>query len=206
VPEVVVHIDAAVLTGDAEGRCELDNGQPLAPETVRRLACDAGVVAMMEDGDGHPLAVGRRRRTPPAPLRRALASRDGGCRFPACGARRFVHAHHIQHWGHDGATEPDNLIILCSKHHRLVHEGGFSVQGTPGAWVFRTADGRRVETRPCTVEPLHGGRAEADARLGLDLDPDAGRCRWGAGENLDLDCATEGLWGLDHRPQPNQAA
>lgn len=88
---------------------------------------------------------------------------------------------------------------MCGKHHRLVHEGGFTVEGTPGAWVFRRPDGLPVETKPYTVEPLDGGRVEADARLDLDFDPDAGRCRW-AGENLDLGCTVDGLRGLDRRP------
>lgn len=206
IPEVVVHVDVDVLADDAEGRCELAGGTGLAPETARRLACDARIVVMVEDADGNPLHVGRRRRTPSAALRRALASRDGGCRFPGCEARRFLHAHHVQHWGRDGETEPGNLLTLCSKHHRLVHEGGFTCHAEgANEFVFQTPDGRAVQTRPATVVPLLGGRDEADARIGLELAADAGRCRWG-GENLHLDCATDALWCLDGRREPTEAA
>lgn len=201
VPEVVVHVDLEVLAGDMdEGRCELADGQALAPETARRLACDAGVVTVVEDGEDNPLHVGRRRRTPPSALRRALASRDGGCRFPGCGARRFLHAHHVLHWGKGGETELPNLVTLCSKHHRMVHEGRFTCEAAPerAGFIFRRPDGRLLETEPFTVDPIHQGRNEADCRLGLDLAADAGRCLW-AGERLDLGMAVEGLLLLDGR-------
>ena len=134
-PEIVI-VDRAVLTGVAdEGRCHLDGGFAIPPETARRLACDATVVALVEGAGGAALDVGRRRRTPPSRLRRALRRRDGGCRFPGCGHRRFLHAHHIRHWSKGGETKLTNLILLCSRHHRLVHEGGYGVE-TPVANVF----------------------------------------------------------------------
>ena len=80
-PEVVI-VDRATLAGDRDdGRCHLDGGVAIPPETARRLACDATVVALIEAADGTPLDVGRKRRTPPTPLRRALRRRDRGCRF-----------------------------------------------------------------------------------------------------------------------------
>ena len=85
---------------------------PLAPETARRLACDASIVRLIER-DGRPLSVGRKTRSIPPALQRALHARDGGCRFPGCGSRRFVDAHHIAHWAHGGATELANLVQLC---------------------------------------------------------------------------------------------
>jgi hypothetical protein len=113
--QVVVHADEQALTDD-EGDCELADGSPLAPETARRLACDATVV---RDG--------QRSRTIPSAIRRALQRRDRGCRFPGCANRRFVDAHHVEHWARGGATTLGNLLLLCRHHHRLVHEGGYTV-------------------------------------------------------------------------------
>src|SRR5207253_3680330 len=108
-PEIVI-VDRATLAGETDsGRCHLDGGPAIPPETARRLACDATVVALVEAADGTPLDVGRKRRTPPAPMRRALRRRDGSCRFPGCGHRRFLHAHHIRHWANGGETKLTNL-------------------------------------------------------------------------------------------------
>jgi uncharacterized protein DUF222/HNH endonuclease len=208
-PQVVVHVDVDVLADDeAEGRCELEDGPALAPETARRLACEAGLVTVIEDGEDNPLSVGRRRRTPPSALRRALAARDESCRFPGCEQRRFVHAHHVHHWARGGETALGNLVLLCSKHHRLVHEGGFGCDVDPaGTIVFHCPDGRRVETRPFTVEPLHHGRTEADERLDLDIAPDAGQCLWD-GARLHLADTVESLLvadGILPWPPPGEA-
>lgn len=96
--QVVVHVDAAALASEGEGGCALEDGPALAAETARRLACDASAVQVTER-NGEPLSVGRRTRTIPPALRRALRARDHGCRFPGCDNRRFVDAHHVQHWG-----------------------------------------------------------------------------------------------------------
>jgi Domain of unknown function (DUF222)/HNH endonuclease len=123
---VVVHVDETALA-DAEGGCELAEGPALAAETARRLACDASVVELKERG-GEPLSVGRKTRSIPPALRRALRRRDRGCRFPGCENHRFVDAHHIEHWARGGETSMDNLVLLCRRHHRLVHEGGYLVE------------------------------------------------------------------------------
>jgi hypothetical protein len=74
----------------------LDDGTRVSAETFRRIACDCGVVAVA--GDGAELNIGRRARSIPPAIRRALALRDRGCRFPGCTHTRFLHGHHIQHW------------------------------------------------------------------------------------------------------------
>jgi hypothetical protein len=125
--EVVVHVERDVLTKDADGRCEIEDGTWIAAETARRLACDCSIVAMLDDPDGNPLNVGRRTRSIPPALRRALRARDEGCRFPGCTRRRFTDGHHIHHWVNGGETKLDNLVSLCRRHHRLVHEGGWGV-------------------------------------------------------------------------------
>ena len=144
--QVVVHVDAAELAepgehegadqGASEGRCELDNGPGIHTTTARRLACDAAIVTLVER-DGEPLSVGRKTRTVPPAIRRALRSRDRGCRFPGCSAERFVDAHHIRHWADGGKTELSNLIQLCRRHHRLIHEGEIDVEArADGTFVF----------------------------------------------------------------------
>jgi hypothetical protein len=125
--QVLVHVDAGALAGpehaDEPDLCEFEHGPALHPETARRLACDASLVRILER-DGRPLSVGRRTRSIPSALRRALRSRDRRCRFPGCAQTRFLNAHHLDHWAHGGRTDLANLVQLCSHHHRLVHEGG----------------------------------------------------------------------------------
>jgi len=96
--EVSVHIDAGTLSGaNPGGQSQTDSGAALCPETVRRLACDGAIVAIVEDEEGEPLSAGRRTRAIPPAIRRALNARDRGCRFPGCTATRFVEGHHVKH-------------------------------------------------------------------------------------------------------------
>jgi hypothetical protein len=159
--QVVVHVDAATLAHDEEGACELEHGPALAPETARRLGCDASIVRILER-DGRPLSIGRKTRALSPALKRALRSRDRMCRFPGCGRHRFLHAHHIQHWAQGGRTDLSNLIQLCSHHHRLVHEGGYNVERRGGGRVrFRRPDGQAVHAVPSALR----GEAAAVPRL-----------------------------------------
>jgi hypothetical protein len=136
--QVVVHVDEAALHGGV-GRSDL------AVETIKRLACDGSLTTVVEDQRGRPLDVGRKHRAVSTPLRRALWSRDRGCTFPGCHRKHFVDAHHVRHWIDGGATSVDNLTLLCTHHHRLLHEGGFRVsRGNDGALCFRRADGRVI--------------------------------------------------------------
>src|SRR5690606_6276450 len=131
------------------GRCELENGPALAVETAKRLACDASVVRIVEDGLGRPLDVGRKTRSIPPAIRRALQSRDAGCRFPGCTHTRFLDGHHIRHWADGGATRLSNLVLLCRHHHRQVHEGRAEVRMLgDGALRFQGPDGRALEAAP----------------------------------------------------------
>ena len=131
--QVIVHVDQSALA-DGEGRSDL----PL--ESVTRLLCDGSVVTLTENGQGEPLTVGRRQRTITTAIRRALWARDGGCAFPGCTHTRYVDAHHVRHWSDGGETGVDNLLLLCSQHHRLVHEGGYEdSQGLSGSLVFQAS-------------------------------------------------------------------
>jgi hypothetical protein len=148
---VVVDVDLDTLIADAPGVCRLACGTVLAPETARRLACDQPVIARHGDADDSVRA-GRRTRFASRRLNRLLDRRDGGCRFPGCTHRRYMHTHHIVHWAHGGATEASNLVRLCSHHHRLVHEGGYTITGDPsGDLTFRRPDGRELHGPRCHV-------------------------------------------------------
>jgi hypothetical protein len=192
-PEIVVHVDAATLASDdVVERSELADGPTLPPETVRRLGCDAAVVRIVER-DGQPLTVGRRTRTVPPALRRALRSRDDGCQFPGCTHQHFLHAHHIQHWARGGPTTLENLVQLCSYHHRLVHEGGFRVERSgQGAVRFRRPDGRTIAPAPECASVLGGSLTEQHRARGVVVD--ASTCRpLSAGDRLDYGLAVDVL-------------
>jgi hypothetical protein len=193
-PPGLVIVDRVTLSGATDqGRCHLDGGVAIPPETARRLACDATVVAMVEAANGTPLDVGRKRRTPPTRLRRALRRRDGGCRFPGCGRRRFLHAHHIVHWIKGGETKLINLILLCSHHHRLVHEGGYRVE-SPANHVFAFFDpgGRALPEAPPATPARGPSVVERNGTAGLAITPDT--CRsLGEGEPYDLGFTIDAL-------------
>jgi hypothetical protein len=191
--EVVVHVSAETLREDGEiDRCELEEGPWLAAETARRIACDASIVPMLDGFDGEPLNVGRRTRSLSPALKRALESRDAGCRFPGCTARRFVDGHHIHHWADGGETRLDNLVLLCRHHHRLVHEGGFGLRReTGGRLVFTRPDGRLIDPVPPPVRPTED-IVLANRELGLAIDAHTGDSLW-RGEQCDWSLAVEGL-------------
>ena len=136
---------------------EVDHGALyVSMETSQRLACDASLVRMRHDVDGAVLDVGRKTRTIPPSIRRALAARETGCRFPGCTSRR-CDAHHIAHWADGGATSLDNLVLLCRRHHRAVHEGGFAViAGLDGALAFLRPDGAPLQVVPAASFDLPG--------------------------------------------------
>ncbi len=136
--QVVVHADAKSLRGGT-GCSDL----PVA--TVQRLLCDCSYVTVFEDANGNPLDVGRKQRTVSTPLRRALYARDRRCTFPGCHHKRHLAGHHIDHWINGGETNPVNTTLLCTYHHRLLHEGGFNIaKEADGTLRFVTADGRTI--------------------------------------------------------------
>ena len=149
--QVMVHCDAATLAAEGEpGRSDLD-GIRVSAETSRRMACDAAVVAMVHAKDGSMLSVGRRTRTIPPHIRRALEERDRGCRFPGCGCR-FTEAHHVKHWADGGETSLRNTVLLCRRHHRAVHEGQVKLSvATDGTVVFFTRGGKMLADAPRQV-------------------------------------------------------
>ncbi|MDX1516372.1 MAG: DUF222 domain-containing protein, partial [Woeseiaceae bacterium] len=121
--QVVVHVSAETPGDDAVDPPQIEDGPHVSAETSRRIACDCSLLRVDEDVDGEPLSIGRKSRSIPPAIRRALRLRDKGCRFPGCTNTRFVDGHHVRHWADGGETCMDNLVQLCRHHHRLVHEG-----------------------------------------------------------------------------------
>jgi Domain of unknown function (DUF222)/HNH endonuclease len=150
-PHVVLGIDLGHLAGDGPGGA-VEDGPVLHPELARRFACDCRLQAVARDPGGHAVGIGRGSRNVPEWLMRELRFRDDGCTFPGCGTRRFLAAHHVVHWARGGATDLDNLVLVCSFHHKLVHEGGWTVKlgRTPDS-VWTRPNGMRYEPGPPSI-------------------------------------------------------
>ena len=212
--QVVVHVDASVLADTdvpvladtdasgladpAPGQSVLEDGTHVSAETSRRLACDASRVVMRHDAHGGVVEVGARTRTISPALRRALAHRDRGCRFPGCGLP-FGQGHHIRHWAHGGPTTLSNLALLCRRHHRAVHEEGYQIEREPdGTLGFRRPDGRLLPgvPAPATVpaNPVEVLRARNDA-AGIQITAQTSKPEW-LGERLNVGYAIDVLHPL----------
>jgi len=194
--QVVVHVDAAVLADPAQpGQSVLEEGSHVPAETSRRLACDASRVVMRHDEDGRVVEIGARTRTIPPALRRALQHRDRTCRFPGCHVR-VGQGHHVRHWAQGGPTTLANLLLLCRRHHRAVHEEGYQVApGPDGALRFWRPDGRPLPEVPppaaVPADPVEALRTCHDMQ-GLQLNGRTGCPLW-LGEPLDVGWAIDVL-------------
>ena len=147
-PHLTLTVAADDLIAGA-GVGELDHTGPVRSELARRLACDASVMRVVMGARSEPLDVGRRTSVVPPALRRAVIARDGHCRFPGCDRpHTWCDSHHVDHWADGGPTSLPNLLLLCRRHHRMVHRpGGFGLRMEDGAAVFRRLDGSRPEDR-----------------------------------------------------------
>jgi hypothetical protein len=190
-------------TPGAAGAAVASASPPAAGEVpypvAQRITCDAIIEVLVLDSDGQPLNLGRKRRTVSPAQRRALEARVRGCRFPGCPADRWLKAHHIQHWGRQGPTDLDNLVLLCRHHHKVVHDFGWHVHfedchgGGPPGLVVADPDGHRLDPNP---PYSHGGDFRDIDNPGIH--PAAIRALW-AGERLDLATAVEVLLWRNHR-------
>lgn len=175
----MVHLDQEALGADGEWAATLEDGTHVSAETLRRVACDCGLVAV--SGEGEALNIGRRARSIPPAIRRALMLRDRGCAFPGCTHAAFLHGHHIKHWLHGGETSLGNLVMLCTFHHHLVHEGGWTVTAeADGAFAFYSPAGRILAHDP--PRELIDGTVDwlsewADEQK-LDLGPEVNLPKW----------------------------
>ncbi len=140
---VVVQAELGALVG-GEGGCAIEGGPVIHPDGARRLLCDGRLQTVVSDHTGQAVGIGRVARTAPPWILRQLRWRDRGCTFPGCELRRWLHAHHIRHWIEGGPTDLDNLVLVCSRHHKLVHEYGWRVRlGAGGIADWSRPDGRR---------------------------------------------------------------
>jgi hypothetical protein len=180
--QVVIHVEAE------GGASALEDGPAVSEETARRMACDASLVELVER-DSEPLSVGRRTRTVPAAMRRALQNRDRKCQFPGCDHLRFLDAHHIEHWSRGGETKLANLVLLCRRHHTFVHEGGYSIELADDGVSFRDRWGNQIDAVP---RPPPG---DPDWLLEENefLEIDERTCASGDGDRMDLGLAVAGL-------------
>jgi hypothetical protein len=138
---VVTHADTEVAT--------LVDGSPVDATVAARLRCDCSKVAHVVGADGEVLYVGRKTRDWSTPQRRAITVRDGGrCRFPGC-HHRFVDIHHLRWWSAGGPTDIDNGLLICGRHHTMLHRG-FTASGNANSTVtFHRPNG----TLLCTTRP-----------------------------------------------------
>jgi hypothetical protein len=210
--QVVIHVDEDTLKADGgpateeavaanAGQAVLEDvdGMRVSAETSRRIACDASTVVMRHAPDGSVLDVGRKRRTIPPAIRRALAARDRHCQFPGCTARH-CDAHHLHHWSDGRETRLTNLALLCKRHHRAVHEEGFRLTRRPDGTVsVCRPDGRPLPTVPAALRWDTCGRSVRDplapttarrAAAGIRIGPRTATPDW-FGERLDL------AWAID---------
>jgi hypothetical protein len=190
-----IHTDMDTLEKDGTGaESELEERSHVPAETSRRLACDCSVVHWRDNEQGEPLSIGRKTRSIPPAIRRALKRRDGGCRFPGCSCSRFVDAHHIHHWADGGETSMDNLVLLCRAHHRLVHEEGFGIQTSPGGKTeFTLPDGKAIPNGPDQRSRGNVVTLQVKNRqLGLGINANTPVPKW-RGEKMDHQMAVLGL-------------
>jgi hypothetical protein len=145
--QIIVHVDAETLRHSTAGRCNFEDGPSVSAETARRLSCNCSVVPIIENTDGEPLNVGRKTRSIPPALHRALKSRPRLLPLPGCPNGRYLDGHHIKHWAHGGETKLSNLVSLCRFHHRQVHERNVVVQVLDdGAIRFTTPQGKPLNS------------------------------------------------------------
>ncbi len=194
--EIIITVPLAGLKGSAEPSdlAMMADGEVIAAATARRLCCDAGVVVAHVDAQGVPLSVGRKTRTISTAIKRALLLRDRTCRFPGCTHSRYVDGHHIEHWANGGETALTNLMLLCSAHHTLLHEGGFRVEANSvGGWDFFDSRNRLIDMQPGrttlsatpnNVGPQRGLAALHNAHAALAITANTNASKW-SGEPID---------------------
>lgn len=153
-PHLGIIVDYEQLQA-ACARVTLDTGDDIGVSTLRRIACDAQVYPIVLGSAGEPLDIGRASRVVPPYLRRAVVARDRGCAFPGCAApARWCHVHHIRHWVHGGDTSIANLVLLCGRHHRLIHHTEWTVEIATGRARFRPPPLLDPDRKPL-VNSLH---------------------------------------------------
>ena len=155
-PRLIIHAPIELLVGLAPateaGVAEIAGLGPVETDVLRRLACDAEIDLSVESREGCILDQGRARRDPTTAQRIEIARRDKGCRFPGCNFTEFTDVHHIRHWVKGGETNLDNLVTLCDRHHKAVHELGWSLVGNPNTVLsFTSPRGMEMKSTPSPI-------------------------------------------------------
>ncbi|MCZ8382632.1 DUF222 domain-containing protein, partial [Mycobacterium sp. CPCC 205372] len=143
---VIAHVDVE------QKSASLHLGPLLTDADRRFLLCDATFEVWLER-HGQVIGSGRDTRQISRRLRRALEHRDRCCVVPGCGATRGLHAHHIRHWEDGGATELDNLVLVCPYHHRMHHRGGITITGPAQHLVVTDSDGQQLSSASLARPP-----------------------------------------------------
>ena len=147
--QVTSSIETLLDLAGAPG-AEAEFSLPISSKTAQRWACDCSVTRVLLDQESLVIDVGRSKRIVAGPLRKALELRDRNCRWPGCERQASLcDGHHLVHWMHGGATDLDNCVLLCKRHHRTVHEGDWR--------LIRTDDGKIVTLAPRTLFGLPRG-------------------------------------------------
>ncbi|MFO7564704.1 MAG: DUF222 domain-containing protein [Enhygromyxa sp.] len=164
----------------------LPDGTPIPLHVARMLASDEARVDVVMGEGGELLDIGRRTRAIPSAISRALWLRAGGCRVPGCDRRHHLHAHHIRGWAEGGPTRLSNLVLTCSSHHRMIHEGRLRAEIREGSIVFVDQDGRELASVPPKPRGWELEELELYLReLDLHLDENTALGKWD-GTQVDL--------------------
>jgi hypothetical protein len=189
--QVIVHVGTDALTAPEPAghpahpdRCHIEDGPAISTAAAQLISCFTTVSWMLHDHLGSLIDVGRRHRTPPPALRRAVRERDGyRCQFPGCDSRR-TDIHHIRHWSKGGKTKLTNLILLCRAHHVIVHDGGYLIAAAGSRFTFSSPAGELIPASPALPQSDRDIRTCHDARVSHDTIIPA----W-YGDKLNLDLA-----------------
>jgi hypothetical protein len=177
--QVIVHLDVGT------GAARLEGGPEVPAATAERLSCDARVQLLLNDRTTNRMYFGRNRRLASPAQIAALTVRDGAvCQFPGCSHTHHLHAHHGRSWLQGGRTDIDNLILICSYHHQVIHDHVYRIRRLAGQWEFRRPDGTPI---PAVGAPLTGnaeGLIEMHTRARLRIDGTTLTPHWD-GDRLD---------------------
>ena len=170
-PGLIVHVSAETLFEGKPGISETELGTFLTADEISRISCDSNLTRVVFGPDSQPLDVGRTKRLGTPALRVAVVARDRQCIFRGCDRpASWCDIHHLIPWSKGGPTSLDNLVMLCRHHHTLVHEGGWSIEGTPGHLGFYRPDGSQLDADPPPrplPSPLPSNRPDRPPRIDL---------------------------------------
>ncbi len=152
-PHISMSMDASTVNRP-EARNDV-TGEHIDVAHASAKLCDCIIHTILRDAANNPLSFGRATYTVPRPLFKQIAARDGGCRFPGCNRPvKFTEAHHMHWWERHGTTDYDNLALMCSRHHHLIHKIDLQLEWVNG-WDLQITwpDGQQRTSRPRGAPP-----------------------------------------------------